>query len=856
MNDPATLSGRPRFFEGQYLSAEDLAAIVSYLRGADSRHALAGHTHGIAIGLHLTERSASGAPNRREVVLQPGFAWDGFGRPISVTQPTRLPETLFAAIPFAPALDLPGPAGEPAVGRLVKVWLAYAETESRAPAPGFESCASDDQNSRVLEGFDFRIGDFPPGPEQRNNVVIGTESLEPQDQLRHFDAAASLVFDAAVPHQTFPENPRTRWLVPVGYVRWVARSGTLGYFLQRDVVATDRVDERTRAERQYASVVAEYVHAADKHIVLHARDEDPLAPHRFASLIGSGAGVAEHRSNLVWAEGNLRVGGDLKIAGGKLHWRDVDGLDQGTPLYVDRARDGLAANVGRDLRAVIGPVAAINNRLIVGPVNPAGAVTPQFTVVSSGRVGVNTDAPVTTLDVRGNWDGAENGAVRVAGTLPTVRFGEIAGHDSEQWIVQAENAGNLKFAHRVAPAQWKAALHLTSSMSATPASDEPGVGIRSHTPRNPLAVRANGAWEELVSFEDAAGTTKWHLNQKVNGTTPGLNFCETGMADGRLFLKSGGDVGMGTIAPTNRLHVEGNTGIRQNRLTLSGGTGWSSLTYNAHHNDTNGAWVFPDPSRRAITLEMDDASTGTRFEVWSTGTPNNTTWTSQFRISGDSGNVAMAYNGGNVGVGTNAPTEKLHVAGAFIRIDGAGNEQAYLGGDAVANDVQIGSMRNGVSQVALWNTGSGTRMDLFCRNINCGDISAGNISGNWVSDARLKKDIAPIESPLALVKQLRGVSFRWNDERRKGAEDFGVIAQELQPLLPQLVHHGETSLGVSYISLIPILIEAVKELAGEVDDLRAAAGKAARPDKPGKTDKPEPSAKASTAKKGKGAKGA
>jgi hypothetical protein len=75
-------------------------------------------------------------------------------------------------------------------------------------------------------------------------------------------------------------------------------------------------------------------------------------------------------------------------------------------------------------------------------------------------------------------------------------------------------------------------------------------------------------------------------------------------------------------------------------------------------------------------------------------------------------------------------------------------------------------------------------------------------------------------------------------------------------LLPQLVHHGETSLGVSYISLIPILIEAVKELAGEVDDLRAAAGKAARPDKPGKTDKPEPSAKASTAKKGKGAKGA
>jgi endosialidase-like protein len=242
--------------------------------------------------------------------------------------------------------------------------------------------------------------------------------------------------------------------------------------------------------------------------------------------------------------------------------------------------------------------------------------------------------------------------------------------------------------------------------------------------------------------------------------------------------------------------------------------------------------------------------------VWSTGSPNNTSWTSQFRISGDSGNVAMAYNGGFVGIGTPAPMEKLHVAGAFIRIDGAGDEQAYIGGDAVANDVQIGSMRNGISRVALWNTGSATRMDLFCRNINCGDISAGNISGNWVSDARLKKDIAPIEDALDLVKLMRGVSFRWNDERRKGAEDFGVIAQELQPVLPQLVHHGETSLGVSYISLIPILIEAVKELASEVDALRAAAGKGTRPDKAGKPARPEPSAKASAGKKGKGAKGA
>jgi hypothetical protein len=824
--DISALAGRPRFHEGQYLSADDLAAIVDYLRGAEARHALAAHTPGIVVGLDLLERNAAGAANRREVILQPGLAWDGFGRLIVANQPTRLQETLFASIPYAPAVDEPGPTGAAPTGRLVKVWLAYRETAAGSPAPGFESCASDDQSSRVLEGFDFVIGDFASGPQQRDNVIIGTESLEPQNALKAFDAAAATLFDASVPHQTFPTNARQRWLMPVGYVRWIARSGDLGYFVQRDLLATDNVADRIRAARQYVGLVGEYLHAADGHVVLHDRRQDPLGPNKFASLVSSGNDTAEHASNLAWVEGNLRVGGDAKIAGGKLQLRDVAGLDQGTLLYISRSGDGAAGAGKRDLNAAIGPGAQKDNRFVVGPHDAAGVITPQLAVVSVGRVGVNTGTPVATLHVDGPWDGTENGALRLAGDKPTIRFGQTSAHLNEQWIVQADDSGNLQFSHRTGmpepvPGTWKPAVFLTPTLTGVPGTTEPGVGIRSDHPRNPLAIRATGPWEELVSFEDPGGVTKWHINQKANATTPGLNFCETAVSDARLFLKAGGDVGVGTVAPTNKLHVDGNTGIRQNRLYLSGGVAGSSVTFNAHRDNANATWVFPDPTHKAVTLEMDDSGGASRFAVWSTGTPSNTVWRQHFRINGDSDSVVMAWNGGNVGIGTQSPQQKLHVAGSYIRVDGAGNEQAYIGGDGVANDVQVGSMINGVQNVALYNPASNSRMNLYCQNIDAGFIVATRVTGQLIntSDQRLKEKIAAIKEPLALLKQLRGVSFRWKSERQKGEADFGVIAQEVQKVLPELVHEGGGHLGVAYSSLIPILIESVKELAGEVERL-------------------------------------
>jgi hypothetical protein len=76
----------------------------------------------------------------------------------------------------------------------------------------------------------------------------------------------------------------------------------------------------------------------------------------------------------------------------------------------------------------------------------------------------------------------------------------------------------------------------------------------------------------------------------------------------------------------------------------------------------------------------------------------------------------------NIGVGTSHPQEKLHVAGAFLRVDGYGDEQAYLGGDGVGNDIQVGSLNPNVSTIAMYNAGNGTYMNT---HVGCLTIHGG-----------------------------------------------------------------------------------------------------------------------------------
>ena len=92
------------------------------------------------------------------------------------------------------------------------------------------------------------------------------------------------------------------------------------------------------------------------------------------------------------------------------------------------------------------------------------------------------------------------------------------------------------------------------------------------------------------------------------------------------------------------------------------------------------------------------------------------------------------------------------------------------------------------------------------------------------SDKKLKTNIKDIKYGLKDVLKLRGVDFDWK-EKRDGVHDIGVIAQEVKKVIPEVVQEVEdlvedTYLSVDYAKLVPVLIEAIKELKEEVDGLR------------------------------------
>ena len=192
-------------------------------------------------------------------------------------------------------------------------------------------------------------------------------------------------------------------------------------------------------------------------------------------------------------------------------------------------------------------------------------------------------------------------------------------------------------------------------------------------------------------------------------------------------------------------------------------------------------------------------------------------------------NAGFSYTSGsyNTGVGTNSLSQLLTTQnyntslGCFSGEYSVASGCVYLGyaaGQENVSDNKLFISNSNDDTPLIWGDFAA---DSIIIN---GDLRATGYAGGataWTneSDRRLKKNITPISNPLDKVMALEGIQFEWIDQREPGKR-IGLIAQDVEKVLPEVVNSGETY-GIQYGPVVALLIEAIKEQQKEINELKS-----------------------------------
>ena len=178
----------------------------------------------------------------------------------------------------------------------------------------------------------------------------------------------------------------------------------------------------------------------------------------------------------------------------------------------------------------------------------------------------------------------------------------------------------------------------------------------------------------------------------------------------------------------------------------------------------------------------------------------------------------MCINGG-ISIGSNtttAPTNGLYMKGNMVidGTDGTNTEMVIKEGGTTKGRIYFDTSMN----VMRFTDGANT--DTFMLKSGQGYFSGNayiNQSTLITSDKKFKDNVQTIDSALDKTSQLRGVTYTDN---RNGQNKIGVIAQEVEAVLPSVVQTEDDTKYVEYNQIIPMLIESIKELKQEVETLK------------------------------------
>ncbi len=278
-----------------------------------------------------------------------------------------------------------------------------------------------------------------------------------------------------------------------------------------------------------------------------------------------------------------------------------------------------------------------------------------------------------------------------------------------------------------------------------------------------------------------------------------------------LTILRNGNAGIGTTNPIVKLHISGGA---------SSGTPYGGAQLAVEHLDhTYISMISPDAKETGILFGKSSSTISGGILYNNASTLNGL----QFRTNGNQ--TRMSINStGDVGIGTEAPFspltfnnnigQKISLYGNASNNYGLGVQGALLQihSDAAGADIAFGYGSSGAFTETMRIKGNGNA-------IIQGTLTVAGVF--YPSDARYKRNLAFIKDALPRILQLNGYNYNWKDEAKDPSLQTGLIAQEIKNIFPELVREDSAGyLSVNYTGLIPYLIESIKELKKENEELK------------------------------------
>jgi hypothetical protein len=369
------------------------------------------------------------------------------------------------------------------------------------------------------------------------------------------------------------------------------------------------------------------------------------------------------------------------------------------------------------------------------------------------------------------------------------------------------------------------------------------VGIGTSSPTQKLTVNGNIAVNAgfLIPYNGVTptgyigyGTALGTANDiSIRSDTGDILFGFSGSE--KMRLNTSGNLGLGVTpsAWSAIKSIQVGTGA-----SFSGGSGYNDafIASNAYYDGTNWRYLNSNTAHYASI----GGTASARWYTAASGTEGNAiTFTQAMTLDAS----------GNLGVGVTSPTAKLHLyesaaAAARIRVLANGGQHASL--QLAGNGTSFGTtsfdvFQDGGSDAYIANranaslqfwTNNTERMRIdSAGNVGIGVASptvkldvAGSIlaSGNVTaySDIRVKDNVESITDAIGKLSQIRGVTYTRTDLDDKERKYAGVIAQEIEQVLPEAVFDNGKVKAVDYNATIALLIEAVKEQQCQINELK------------------------------------